>query len=147
MSIDATKLLGSPELVLSYGGVTVALFRSHRPEFADVTRFPDTVVAHQLRIASLTLGEQTWGDLWAYGIELRAAHYLALGARTAAAAAAGGIGGGISGILTSKSVDKVSAGYDVGAVTNEGAGFWNTTAYGVEFYQLLMMMGAGPVQL
>lgn len=147
MSIDALALLGPPELVVAYGGVTVAQFRADFPEFADQVRFTDAAVARQLRMAAALLGEQTWGDLWGYGIELRAAHYLTLGARTAATAAVGGLAGAVTGILTSKSVDKVSASYLAGAVTNEGAGFWNTTSYGVEFYQLMLQMGAGPIQL
>ena len=131
----------------TYGGITAAQFRIDYPEFADVTRYPDATIERQLRLSALLLGEMAWGDLWGYGIELRAAHYLTVGARNAASALAGGSGGAVAGLMTSKSVDKVSASYDVSAVTNEGAGFWNTTGYGVEFYALLMMIGAGPVQL
>jgi hypothetical protein len=131
----------------SFGGITVAQFRIDYPEFADVTRYPEATIERQLRLASILLGEMAWGDLWGYGIELRAAHYLTVGARNAASALAGGSGGGVAGLMTSKSVDKVSASYDVSAVTNAGAGFWNTTGYGVEFYALLMTIGAGPVQL
>lgn len=147
MTIDAVKLLGLPQAEAVQGGVTVERFRVDYPEFGDTTRFPDAAVERQLRMAASTLSEQVWGEQWADGIELRTAHYLTLGARNAALTAAGGLAGTVAGLMTSKQVDKVSASYDVSATTIQGAGFWNTTAYGVQFYQLLLMMGAGPIQV
>lgn len=145
--IDVT-LLPSAVVAPSCGcSPTVADMRRDFPEFADTTKYSDAMIQRQLRIASSMLSEQTWAESWGYGIELRTAHYLTIGARNSAAVAAGSVGGAVSGLLTSKAVDKVSAGYDVGATTYEGAGFWNTTSYGIEFWQLMMLFGAGPIQL
>ncbi|MCZ7368822.1 DUF4054 domain-containing protein, partial [Klebsiella pneumoniae] len=46
-----------------------------------------------------------------------------------------------------KSVDKVSASYDASATLDPNAGFWNNSRYGSEFWEYLMMFGAGAVQL
>ncbi|MDE9590297.1 DUF4054 domain-containing protein, partial [Xenorhabdus bovienii] len=51
------------------------------------------------------------------------------------------------GVVTSKSVDKVSVGYDTSGIINPDAGFWNNTAYGREFYWWWSMFGAGGRQL
>lgn len=65
-----------------------------------------------------------------------------------AAAAAGGVNSnGAAGVVSSKSVDKVSVSYDVSGVINPDAGFWNSTAYGREFYWWWSMFGAGGRQL
>lgn len=53
------------------------------------------------------------------------------------AAAIGGGGGANSGVVSSKSVDKVSVSYDSSATMNPDAGFWNNTRYGAEFWQLI----------
>lgn len=49
--------------------------------------------------------------------------------------------------MTSKSVDKVSASYDVSGIINPDAGFWNSTAYGREFFWWWSMFGTGGRQL
>ncbi|ENE2373282.1 DUF4054 domain-containing protein, partial [Klebsiella aerogenes] len=56
-------------------------------------------------------------------------------------------GGANSGVQTSKSVDKVSVGYDASMTLNPDAGFWNNTRYGSEFWEYLMIFGAGAIQL
>jgi hypothetical protein len=61
----------------------------------------------------------------------------------AVAAAAGGVN---SGIQTAKSVDKVSASYDASA-TLDRTPVSGTTRHGSEFWEYLMMFGAGAVQL
>lgn len=127
--------------------ISIAQFRLDFPEFANTTKYTDAQIGRQLTASSMILGEPVWGDLWGYGIEVRTAHYLTIAARNAAAVGGGGVGGAVSGFMTSKQVDKASAGYDFGATTYEGAGFWNTTSYGIEFWQLMMLFGAGPIQL
>lgn len=64
-----------------------------------------------------------------------------------AAAQPGGVPGVSTGVINSKSVDKVSVGYDTAAGTEEGAGHWNLTVYGIRLKSLFNMMGAGPVQV
>ena len=75
------------------------------------------------------------------------AHNLALAAGNQLAAMVGGAPGQIKGPVTSKSVDKVSVGYDSGAVALQDGGFFNLTTYGIQFLQLARMVGTGGIQL
>lgn len=129
--------------------VTPASFRADFPEFTDTTKYPDGAINLQIGLAGYFLSSCRWdANIVDRGTELYIAHYLALGARNAAIAAAGGIpGGGAMGPQASKTVDKVSVSNDTKAVTLADAGHWNSTIYGVQFYQLAMMVGAGAVQL
>lgn len=127
--------------------MTPAQFRADFPEFADTTAYPDSQVTLWLTVGSKLVNECRWGELTDLGIELVAAHHLVLGRRDQQAALVGGVPGQMTGPLSSKSVDKVSAGYDTGAATIDDAGFWNLTSYGVRYATLARMMGAGGIQL
>lgn len=122
-------------------------FRQDFPEFADATKYPDSAVNLWLDLASKTLPADRWCDYLDIGMELFAAHNLALAAGNQATAAVGGAPGQVKGPLTSKAVDKVSAGYDSGAATIEEGGFFNLTTYGIQFLQLARMVGTGGIQL
>jgi hypothetical protein len=56
-------------------------------------------------------------------------------------------GKGVGGIVTNKSVDGVSVSYDTNSITLDGAGNYNSTKYGREFWQLAMIVGMGGQQL
>lgn len=127
--------------------MNVAQFRGDFAEFANTATFPDTAVNRYIALSALYLDPTRWGANLDYGTELFIAHHLAVDALNASAVAVGGIPGAVKGPETSKSVDKVSISRDAGAVTNEGAGFWNLTTYGVRFWQLSNMMGSGGLQL
>ncbi|WP_448952136.1 DUF4054 domain-containing protein [Labrys neptuniae] len=127
--------------------VTAAQFRLDFPEFADTAAFPDTQVTFWLNAAALFMSAERWGDCLDFGTELYIAHNLTLARQNQIAVAKGGVPGIASGRTQSKAVDKVSVSYDTGSVTIDGAGAWNMTTYGVQFYQLLLMFGAGGVQL
>ena len=127
--------------------VVVADFRTHYPEFADVAVYPDTQVEFWLGIAYSMLSASRFGRQLDIAVELYTAHNLALEARAQATAANGGIPGEAVGVLNSKSVDKVSAGYDTSAATEQGAGHWNLTIYGTRLYRLIKLFGAGPIQI
>lgn len=77
------------------------------------------------------------------GMELFVAHQMALEARAKKEASVGGIPGGQVGVLTAKSVDKVSASYDVSATLNPRDGHWNLTSYGIRFAWMMKMTGSG----
>lgn len=124
-----------------------ATFRQDYPEFGSTSDYPDAQVNLWLSMAAKMLNADRWGDILDLGLCLYTAHHLALGRRDVIAAASGGIPGSIQGVLTSKSVDKVSAAYDASSITNPEAGFWNGTIYGVRLYNLARLMGAGGVQL
>ncbi|KLU14346.1 MULTISPECIES: DUF4054 domain-containing protein [Xenorhabdus] len=126
---------------------TVAQFRLDFPQFSDTVKFPDTRIQFRLNLADKQLDENRFGDMFGYVVELMVAHYMTLWAADSRSVAAGGTGGANSGVVSSKSVDKVSVSYDTGATLNPNAGFWNNTRYGSEFYELLMSFGAGGIQL
>lgn len=124
-----------------------ATFRQQFKEFSDITAYPDDDVDLHLAVGALSLDAGVWGDFHDRGLGLFIAHNLAIGAQDTATSAAGGVPGKVSGPMTSKSVDKVSASYDTKATTYEGAAFWNMTSYGIRLYQLAKLVGAGGRQL
>ena len=127
--------------------ITPAELRSHFPEFANTVTYPDSQVQFWLDFAYQMLNTGRWMSQIDMGAQLYVCHNLALEARAQATAAAGGIPGSDVGVLNSKSVDSVSAGYDTGATTIPGAGDWNATIYGIRFYKLLRIFGSGPLQI
>ncbi|AHF72834.1 Phage protein [Candidatus Sodalis pierantonius str. SOPE] len=126
---------------------TIETFRADFPVFADPLRYPDTQIRIRLDLADTLLDEKRLGKLFVYLVELFVAHYLTLFAADNRSAVIGGAGGANSGVVSSKSVDKVSVSYDNSATLNPSAGFWNNTRYGAEFYQYLCLLGAGGQQL
>jgi len=127
--------------------VTPPLFRSNYPEFSSTDRFPNSGVQYWLDTAYSFLNASRWGKQLDIGVSLYVAHNLSLEARAQAEAANGGVPGGQVGPVSSKSIDKVSVGYDTGAGTETGAGHWNSTIYGTRFFRLVKMFGSGPIQV
>lgn len=127
---------------------TVEQFRVAFPQFADPSRFPDVPITFRLNLADIMLSEKTTGkEMFPYLVGLFVAHYMTLWLADSKAELVGGAGGSTNGVQASKSVDKVSVSYDTGATLNPDAGFWNNTRYGAEFWQLIIMFGAGGRQL
>ncbi|MBP2155752.1 DUF4054 domain-containing protein [Erwinia rhapontici] len=126
---------------------TVSDFRRDFPQFADETKFPDPVIQFRLNLADTLIDGSAMGDMFPYLAELFVAHYMVLYAADKASGAVGGAGGATSGVVASKSVDKVSVSYDNSSTLNADAGFWNFSRYGAEFYQMLMLFGCGGIQL
>lgn len=124
-----------------------AQFRQDFPEFSDVTKYPDSAVNLWLNLGAKLLPEDRWCDLLDLGLELFAAHNLAIAADNQLAASVGGAPGQVKGPTTSKSVDKVSVGYDSGAVALTDGGFYNLKTYGIQLLQLARMVGTGGIQL
>lgn len=127
--------------------VTRDSFRATFPEFGSAIRYPDEQVDFWLVVATKLVNVGRWGDLADLGVSLILAHNLVLAGQASKQAAFGKAPGVTQGILSSKSVDGVSAGYDVSTASEEGAGQWNLTTYGARFYRMSQQMGAGPVQL
>lgn len=122
--------------------ITPAQFRLDFPEFANTTPYPDTLINFWLTVSQSLLSPIAWLDLLNYGTELFIAHQLALSAQRQAAAAVGGVPGTSVGMTTSKSVDKVSVGFDTASVAVVDAGSYNLTSYGIQFYQLAQLVGS-----
>jgi hypothetical protein len=130
--------------------ITPAQFRTDLPEFSDTAKFPDTLISLWIDMATVYVDEERWGGETAAlrGTELCAAHLIVLAAREQATADLGAIPGTIRGLLTSKSVGDVSASYDVSSLLSAAdAGFWSQTSYGMQFFRLSRLMGAGGIQL
>jgi hypothetical protein len=106
------------------------------PEFNDPAVYAPATVAFWLTQADNMLDKRRFGSNRDMAIMLWTAHNLAQGAANAKTAKAGGAPGGTSGPVSSKSVGGVSVSYDVGSTTLQGAGPYNATSYGRQFWQL-----------
>lgn len=128
--------------------VTNADFRQNFPEFADTSKYPEAQVTFWRTYAENLLQPPCrWSNMLDYAVQLVMAHQLALAARNAAAASAGGAPGSVQGATASKAVGGVSVSYDTTAALLQDAGYWNLTTYGIQFWQLATMVGTGGFQL
>lgn len=115
--------------------------------------YSDALITFWLGVASNLVDPTRWGALANQGTALLTAHYLVLAndaaQASAAQLAAGGAGelGTVIGPEVAKTVDGVSITQDVASVTIAGAGNFNLTQYGVQYWQLARMMGAGGMQV
>lgn len=119
----------------------LAAFRAHFPEFADDTAYPNALVAFWSGLVEKRLPPLRWGELYAQGVELACAHYVAVATANAVSP------GQAQGLQTSKAVGDVSASYDVAAIAEQGGGHWNQTSYGRQFLELARTVGIGGAQL
>jgi hypothetical protein len=117
-------------------------FRQHFPSFVSAT-YPDSQVQFWLDVGSVMCNPGVWGAAQQQGAELICAHFLALGQMAAQGGSAGGVPGMASGLVTNKSVSKVSVGRDVNVTAMEGAGPFNYTTYGQQYYYLMLLAGTG----
>lgn len=125
----------------------IAAFRQHFPEFSDESRYPDGEIEFWATLGEMMLIQCRWGDVYDQGLELYVAHQLTVEARNKKAASApGGIPGG-AGLQSGKTVGSTSVQYDTKTATEEGAGFWNLSTYGQQFYRISRMIGAGALQV
>lgn len=117
----------------------IATFRTNFPEFADATKYPDSMVTFWSTIAEAQIVSDRWGDILSQSIELYTAHHLLI--------AYDNKRGKQTGIQSNKSVGDVSVGYDTTSSIELGAGHWNLTSYGKMFIRLSRLYGAGCIQL
>ena len=127
--------------------ISTQQFRADYPEFNSSVNFPNSSINYWLALAYQMLNAGRFGSLLDTAAELFTAHNVAIEARALAESANGGIPGTQVGPLNSKSVDKVSMGYDTSSGIIEGAGHWNLTIYGTRFIKLSRTMSAGPLQI
>ena len=116
-------------------------FRSHFPEFTDVTAYPDSVITFWSGIAEQRIIQRRWEDLYDHGVELATAHYVTLATINAAAP------GQTGGLVSSEGAGGVSVSFDTGAVALKDGGNWNQTSYGRMFLELARICGSGGMQL
>lgn len=128
--------------------VTVADIRSHFPSLANAAAYPDAEVQFWIDVAYKLHDPRRWGDFLDDAVQLYVAHNVAIdGPANASASGSGGTPGGVSGPLSSASVDKVSYSRDARAANLPDAGDFNLTTWGLRWYRLMKMAGAGPVQV
>lgn len=116
-------------------------FKEHFPELSAAT---EEQISFWFKLAEKRFKPAVWKDLWDEGCELYVAHNLA---RLAVTAESQGAYEGASidpqgSVVASKSVEKVSISYDTSSSNIEGAGEWNSTRYGRQLYELMMIVGA-----
>lgn len=117
--------------------LTVEQFRESFPMFSRDT-YADSRVQFWLGVAVLKLPEARWGTLYDHGQGLFTAHNLTLERQASA-----GDNVGAPGLVSSKTVGPVSKSYSQQDVTHAGAGNYNLTYWGREFWSLSQMIGAG----
>lgn len=128
--------------------LTAAQFRVDFSEFADTSKYPDSLVALWLTVAQAQVANaERWGTLLPTAQELVTAHYLVLATRERQAAANGGTPGTPISLVTAESAADLSTAYNVDALLIENAGLWNQTSYGQKYFSLARMIGAGGIQL
>lgn len=127
--------------------MTVWQFRELYPSFTEAL-YPDFAVETRLALGEEFLSEKVWRKVAVrtHAVGLYTAHFLAAYGSTAAGGSGKESGSGM-GVVSSKSVDGASISYDTGSTVEQGAGFWNSTPYGRELWQLMRVFGAGAVQL
>jgi Protein of unknown function (DUF4054) len=128
--------------------VTPDQFRIDKPAFADATTYPDGTVQYFLDLSGVMINPSRWGQMTVEGMELITAHFLTLQRYAflkagGGAGAAAGVPGLSGGLVSSKSVSKVSVSYDQSSTAIEGGGPWNYTVFGQQFLQWAMMAGTG----
>lgn len=122
------------------------------PEFSNAVQYPAARISFWLGIAAQFVDPTRWSTLTNQGTALLTAHYLVLDQDAQMKAAnqlnnpASGLGG-VDGLETAKAVDGVSVSMDVASVSMEGAGYYNRTSYGIQYWQMARMMGAGGLQV
>jgi hypothetical protein len=121
-------------------------FRAASPNFADTTTYPDEMIQLYLNAASLLLPACVWGRTLGLATVLFVNHNLTLFAQQFP----NGIGSTpvpLRGPVQSETAGALSVSYDMQAVLDPDAGWWNYTPYGQLFYRLMMIFGAGPRQI
>ena len=118
--------------------VTVASFTD---VFPSLITTPQSQIQYWIDYAYTILDASRWLDQLDHGVGLFVAHKLTL--RNISARN----GGVMPGVVSSKSAGGLSVSYDTSRSTIDNAGSYNSTAYGLEFYELAMMIGSGGVQL
>ena len=111
------------------------------PEFSNATIYPPARVNFWLGYAVNFVNPARWGNVTNQGIALYTGHLLVLDARNQVQQ------GNVTGVDSGQSADGISYTVDSASVIIAGAGLYNSTTYGIQYYQLAQMMGAGGVQV
>ena len=124
-----------------------AQFRGMFPAFADSAKYPDVMLVLWAGVAVSMVGASRWGEQVQLGRALFIAHNLTIDGMSGAEAARGGFAGLLRGPIVSESGDKVSVAFATANLMDPSAGHWNMTVYGVRYWSLMRIFGAGPIQV
>jgi hypothetical protein len=123
--------------------LTVDQFRAIFTTFSDPAAYPDPAV--QFWLDTCPADPCAWGSMYQAGQGWWTAHELW---KFGPANALPGVPPpGISGPISSKGVGPVSVGYDPNIGTEEGAGQFNLTPWGKQYYHYACLFGMGPIQV
>jgi hypothetical protein len=122
--------------------ITADQFRTLFPEFTNPAQYPDATI--DLWVSLCPIDPCLWGSYYNLGQGYWAAHELK---KFGSVPGTGGAGAMDSGPISSKSVGPVSVSFDPNIGTEDGAGSYNYTVYGRQFYHLMKIFGAGPIQV
>lgn len=126
---------------------TIASFRQDFPEFLSSQQYTDAQINFWMTLGLKMLNTDVWGELLDHGLELFTAHHMTMAQQNAASTANGAAPGQSTGIVSGKTVDKVSVTYDTSAGILENAAHYNLTTYGTQFIYLARLLGAGGIQI
>lgn len=120
----------------------IPTFRLLFPEFANATTFPDAYITAQWDVAVSAMGDVD-GWLLAGPALKTALNYLTAHLMKINVLIASGGGGGVTGVVTGATIDKVSV-QMAAPVTKSGWQYWlASTPYGMQLWAFLQMKSAG----
>lgn len=125
---------------------TPADFRAASPNFADPVMYPDEIVQIYLDAAGLLLPACVWGNTLGLATVLFVNHNLFLFSQQFP----NGTGSApvqLRGPVQSEAAGALSVSYEMQAVLDPAAGWWNYSSWGQLLYRLMMIFGAGPRQI
>lgn len=122
-------------------------FREIFPEFSDPEEYPDAKINFYESLAESLMDKCTWADLYSQGLRLFIAHNLWMEKyQQSLTPGSGGFAGGpLAG--RSRSVDGVSYSDQYMVSYYRNAGWWANSIYGQQYYDLIQLVGAKPMQL
>lgn len=132
-------------------------FLADFPQFSNVCTSPDggttppavptTLLQRFINMATASLSQSKWFDMWQYAMGLFVAHYITMFLSASQQTTAPGLVKGASPVMlqTSKSVGNVSASYDPSTIAEDmkGWGAYKATTYGQQLVTLAKTIGAG----
>ena len=119
----------------------IATFRANMTEFADETKYPDSVITFPMKMAEAFCSASVWGNLFEIGMSLATAHFLVIAQNNLSSPGSG------TDLVNSQSAGDVSAGFDTGSTIEQGGGNWNMTNYGRQFYRMSRLVGGVALQI
>lgn len=134
--------------------VTTAQFLLDFPQFdtstvtdPDLVQISPDSITFWLGVADKMLSPTRWGNMRDLAQEMFAAHNVILEVLSTRDMDVGGVPGVATGMVAGKNAGDLSIAYNNQAVLEPTASHWNYTIYGQRLYRMMMVFGAGPIQV